>query len=247
MKLHALAPTGLLLLAAAAYADTAVYELDAKNSKEVSQAIRHVLESQCTAGPTPNPQENRNMCAVELLPSGQLLVEAPPASQAQVAAVLKAIATRNAAPAPRVTLQYWVLYGAPGKPDAADGSLKPLSAVLQQLERVHGELGFSVQDTVSITTQSGASGGSRGGSLSVNETLRASGDDLDLATSLQFAPRALFPDLNVNLSVSLTIKRGEFVVLGERSAVEITRDEANKAPPDIRQKPGMLFFVVHWQ
>lgn len=246
MKVHTLAPLGLLLLAATASADTAVYNLDAKNAKEIAEALQATLNSQCgltnqgASGVYPN-------CRVELLPTGQLLVEAPAASQAQVAAVLKAIAARNATPAPRVTLQYWVIYGEPGKPDATDASLKPLNAVLQQLERVHGELGFSLQDSVSITTQSGSSGGSRGGSLSVSESLRASGDDLDLSTSLQFAPRALFPDLNVNLSVSVTIKRGEFVVLGERSAVEIGHDEANKDLPDIRQKPGMLFFVVHWQ
>ena len=95
------------------------------------------------------------MCQVELLPTNQLLVEAPAASQAQVAAVLKAIAARSAKPAPQVTLQYWVLYGEPGKPDATDGSLKPINAVLQQLKRAHGELGFSVQDTVSMTSQYG--------------------------------------------------------------------------------------------
>jgi hypothetical protein len=247
MKLQTLAPLGLLLLAATASADTAVYDLDAKNAKEIAEAIRHVINAQCIAsGPSPVPVTNESMCHAELLPTGQLLVEAPAASQSQIAAVLKAIAARNVAPAPRVTLQYWVLYGAPGKPDAVDASLKPLNAVLQELKRAHGDLGFSVLDNVSITTQSGASGGSRGGSLNVNETLRASGDDLDLSASLQFAPRPLFGDLNVNLSVSVTIKRGEFVVLGERTAVEV-QGELGKEQLDIRQKPGMLFFVVHWQ
>jgi len=246
MRLHTLALLGLLLVAATAAADTAVYDLPAKNAKEIADAIRHVVDARCVTGPSPAPPVNQLMCSVELLPTGQLLVEAPAATQSQIAAVLKAIAARNAAPAPRATLQYWVIYGAPGKPDAADASLKGLNAVVQQLKRVHGELGFSVLDTVSITTQSGTSGGSRGGSLSVNETLRASGDDVDLAAMLQFAPRPLFGDLNVNLSVSVTIKRGEFVVLGERTAVEV-QGEPGKANLDIGQKPGMLFFVVNWQ
>lgn len=244
MRLHTLAPLlALVLVVGTASADTSLYDLPAKNAKEIAEALGHVLTAQCTSN---NGATNPGMCRVELLPTGQLLVEAPAASQAQVAAVLKAITARSAAPAPRATLQYWVIYGAPGKSDASDGSLKPLNAVVQQLKRVHGELGFSVLDTVSITTQSGTSGGSRGGSLNVNETLHASGDDLDLSASLQFAPRPLFGDLNVNLSVSVTIKRGEFVVLGERTAVEV-QGEPGKGDLDVRQKPGMLFFVVNWQ
>jgi hypothetical protein len=242
MKLHTLAPLGLLLIAATASADTAVYDLDASNAKAIAEALRHVLTAQCTSGPKDTPT-NQAMCEVELLPTGQLLVEAPAASQAQVAAVLKAIAARTAKPAPRATLQYWVLYGEPGKPDATDGSLKPINAVLQQLKRAHGELGFSVLDTVSMTSQFG--GVSKGGPLTVNETLRTSGDDLDLLASLAFAPRPLISDLNVSLNVSVTIKRGEFVVLGERTAVEVRADKDQ--PVDVRQKPGMLFFAVHWQ
>jgi hypothetical protein len=246
MKPRTLAPLALLLIAATASADTVVYDLDAKNAKEIAQALRSVLEAQCLSGPDSNPVTNASRCRVELLPTGQLLVEAPPASQQQVAAVLKAIAARNAAPLPRVELQYWVIYGAPGKPAGADASLKPPTAVLQQLERAHGDLSFSVLDTVSLTTQPGGIGVARGGSLSIDEGTHSSGADLDLNAHLQFAPRALFPDLNVDLKVSVTIKRGEFVVLGERTAVEV-HGEPGKAEFDVRQKPGMLFFVVHWQ
>jgi len=241
MKLRTLAPLGLLLLAAAAFADTAVYDLDAKNAKEIADAIRSVVEAQCVTGPAPNPVTNSSMCRVERLPTGQLLIEAPAASQAQVAAVLKAIAARNAGPTPRVTLQYWVIYGVLGKPDTADALLKPLSAVLQQLERVHGDLGFSVQDSSTITTQSGASGSAHGGSLNIDQTLRASGDNLDLIAHVTFARRPVMQDLNV----SVTIKRGEFVVLAERMADEPGKD-TGKDEPTKPEKAGMLFFVVHW-
>jgi len=243
MKLQTLASMGLLLLAATAFADTAVYDLDAKNAKEIADALGRVLTAQCTSGPK-DTVTNQSMCKVELLPTGQLLVEAPAASQAQVAAALKAIGARTAAPTPRVTLQYWVIYGAPGKPAGPDGQLP--TAVLQQLERAHSDLSFSVLDTVSLTTQPGGVGVARGGSLSIDQGTHSSGADLDLNTHLQFAPRALFPDLNVDLRVSVTMKRGEFVVLGERTAVEV-HGEPGKAEFDVRQKPGMLFFVVHWQ
>jgi len=234
MRAHAPAAIGLLLVAATAYADTAVYDLDAKNAKEIADAISHVIAARCTAGPSVAPV-NQQMCRVELLPTGQLLVEAPAAAQGQLAAVLKAVVARSATPAPRVTLQYWVIYGEPGKPDAADASLKPLSTVLQQLKRVHGDLGFSVQDTATITTQAGTNARAGGGSLEVNQNLRASGDGLDLVTQISFARKPVVHSLNVNV----TIKRGEFLVLGERT----TPGEPGKDQPE---KPGMLFYVVHW-
>jgi hypothetical protein len=247
MKLRTLAPLCLLLLAATASAETVVYDLETKNAanpKQIADALGRVLIAQCSAPPVSNP----GACKVELLQTGQVLVEAPPASQAQVAAVLKAIAARNAAPTARVTLQYWVIYGAPGKASTADPALKPLSAVVQQLERTHGDLAFSVLDTTSLMTQSGSSGGAHGGSLNVDQTIRVSGDDLDLLGRLEFAPKPLLPDLSVKLTVSVTIKRGEFVVLGEQSAVEVVGGQPGKDEQlDIRQKSGMLFFVVHWQ
>jgi hypothetical protein len=242
MKLRNLAPLSLLLLAATASADTAVYDLDAKNAKEIADALGRVLEGQCKVLPSNVQTTAPGMCKVELLPTGQLLVGAPAALQAQVASVVKAIAARDAAPAPRVTVQYWVIYGAPGKPSAADASLQPLDAVVQQLERTHAGLGFSVLDSTSLVTQSGSSGSAHGGSLNIDQTVRASVDDLALSAQIGFARRPVIQSLNVNV----TIKRGEFVVLGERTA-EPGQDESRKDEPDKGQKSGMVFFVVHWQ
>lgn len=245
MKLHALAAIALSLFAAAAYADTAVYDLDAKNAGEIARAIQATLTARCATIPSTVLTVSPNMCHVELLPTNQLLVEAPAPAQSQIAAALKVIAARNATatPAPRITLQYWVLYGDPSKPDAADASLKPLSSVLEQLKRPHGELGFSVQDSTSITTQSGASGSVHGGSLNIDQTLRASGDALDVAAQIQFARKPVIQGLNV----SVTIKRGEFVVLAERTATgEPGKDDTDKRAADKPEKPGMVFFVVHW-
>src|SRR5262245_36055850 len=117
MKLRILAPTVLTLVAAAAAADTAVYDLAANNAHETAEAINNALVAQC--GMPAATIGIISSCRAQLLPTGQLLVEAPAASQAKIAEVLKAIAARAAAPTPRVTLQYWVISGAPGKPDAA--------------------------------------------------------------------------------------------------------------------------------
>jgi hypothetical protein len=91
----------------------------------------------------------------------------------------------------------------------------------------------------SITTQSGASGAAHGGSLNIDQSLRASDDALDLAAQIQFARKPVIQGLNINV----TIKRGEFVVLAERTAGSSGGDDVDQSTMD---KPGMVFFVVHW-
>jgi hypothetical protein len=242
MTLRTLIPIGVLAVATTAAADTAVYDLDAKNAREIAQALQGVLAAQCQQPGSGNG--NAGACHLELLPTGQLLVAAPDGAQAQVAAVLKAIAARNAAPTPRVTLQYWVISGAPGKPDASDPALKPLNAVLQQLEKLHGELGFKVEDSVMLTTQSGTSASNGGGSFEVRENVRAAGDSVTADVRLKFTRMAPAPQQNQGapyvfvpsqseLSVSTAIKRGEYLVLGEGKL-------------DTADRPGTLFYVVHW-
>jgi len=223
MKLRLTALIGLFLLAGTAVADTVVYELDAKNAREIKEALNVVLAAQCQQ---PGFGSNPNACRAELLPTGQLLVTAPDAVQQQVGGVLKTIAARNAAPTPRVTLQYWVIYGEARKPDAADAALKQLDSVVQQLKRTHSDLGFSVLDSASLTTQSGTVAKAGGGALQISERVSANADSVNVSLQLTFTPAQA-------LNLEVTIRRGEYLVLGERSAGE----------PD---KPGKLFFVVHW-
>jgi hypothetical protein len=244
MKLVTLAPAALTLVAAAAAADTAVYDLPPNNAKETAEAIDNALHAQCGV---PYEQGVMSKCRAELLPTGQLLVEAPVNSQAKIAEVIKAIAARGAAPTPRVTLQYWVISGAPGKPDAADPALKPLNPVLQQLEKLHGDLGFKVEDSVMLTTQSGSGARNSGGSFEVTENVRANGDSLNADVQLSFTRMPSFPRQNQpqnqqiqvfqpfqsQLSVSTVLKRGEYVVLGERTF-------------NMPDQSGTLFYVVHW-
>ena len=249
MNLRNIAPLGLLLGVASAAADVVVYDLDAKNAREITEALQSTLGAQCQQGG--NNGTNPFACHAELLPTGQLLVTAPDTTQAEIAAVLKAIAARNAPPAPRVTLQYWVLYAESGKPDAPDAALKQLAPVLQQLERTRGDLGFSVLDSTSLTTQSGTTANSRGGALQItNQRVRANGDTVNAAIQLSFSPLpagasaaagadnaaeavAAAAVVAQALTVDVTIRRGEYLVLGERTAGE----------PD---KSGRLFYVVHW-
>jgi hypothetical protein len=235
MKLRALALLGIVVTASAS-ADTAVYDLGTNNAKETAEAINNALHAQCGI---PTGSENvaiMSKCRADLLPTGQLLVEAPAASQAKIAEVLKAIAARDAAPTPRVTLQSWVLSGMAGRPDSVDPALRPLSAVLQQLERLHGELGFAIEDSATLVSQSGTVGLSGGGPFSVTQNVRANGNDLSggLRISFQRPPTAQ------NLSLEVSMKRGEYLVLGERTfSVE---DETAVS----KTRRGTLFYIVHW-
>jgi hypothetical protein len=239
MKLCTLTLFGIAFAGSAA-ADTAVYDLGPNNAKETAESINNALHAQC-GQPNGTTGAVISTCRADLLPTGQLLVEAPANSQAKIAEVLKAIAARGAAPTPRITLQYWVISGAPGKPDAADAALKPLNPVLQQLEKLHGELGFKVEDSAMLTTQSGTRGQNGGGAFEVIENVRANGDSVNADIRLKFtrfptAPPAQgvpFAPLQSELSMSTVIRRGEYLVLGESKF-------------NTPGESGTLFYVMHW-
>ena len=187
MLLRTLALGGFLLAATAARAEIQVYEVDAQISAEVVSALNDALQKQCAgiAG---------KQCSARLLPSGQLLVEAPTETHGQIAAVLKAVAAHRAGPAPRVTLRYWVVVGTAGAASAADAKRAPpaaLQPVLQQLERVHGDLQFNVAGTAAVTSDgtSGAPAVANGGPLEVSQSARAVGDSLTASCQSRFQGR----------------------------------------------------------
>ena len=241
MKLYTLVPLGLLLIAATASADTAVYDLDAKNAKEIADAINDTLALQCRFAQ--NGAEFSS-CGAELLSTGQLLVEAPAASQAQVAAALKAIAARNSGPAPRITLQYsGHIWGARearrGRPCSKAAQRR--SSTARTCARRIGLLGARYREC-------------HGAVRDERELCRrAARDKPDRARdrrhrrSQRLSSSFHRPPASQTLKVSVTIKRGEFLVLAERTTEEPGKDTADK--PEKPEKPGRsgtLFYVVHW-
>src|ERR1044072_4087428 len=109
MKLKTLALFGIAVAPPAA-ADPAVSPLGASNPQETAQAINNAVKALCSRpGETAG---NANSCSAQLLPTGQLLVEAPTASQAKIAEGLKAIAAGGAAPTPRGPPHSWGVSGA---------------------------------------------------------------------------------------------------------------------------------------
>ena len=241
MTLRTLLLTGMALLAAAAaQAETRLYSVDATNAKEIADALAGVVRAQEACPPQLNAQGGvvQIRCHVELLPTGQIIVEAPGSVHAQIAAVLKAIDARDAEPTPRITLRYWVIAGFEGRaPTPPPSGLAP---VITQLQRLHGNLSFALEESATLTTESGSNAFSSEGELEVQNTVAVNGDSVRAEIHLEFNQRpgagcaqAGCQPFRQELGLTTTIRRGEYLVFGERAF----------DTPDGR---GTMFYVVNW-
>lgn len=226
-----------LLISSNAWADLKIYDVDPQYQQEILAALTDIL--------TPDPARGLIMDAhgrVELLPSGQILVNASAETLEQVEQVLQAIRTRSVPAAPRASLRYWALLGAPTQPANATstpGTPVPtvLNDVLAELRRVHGELTFRVIGSAALVTQSGQHGNVDGTTLSVRQMAHIQGDTLNADIRMELdgeapPPMVGYVDLG-DLALRTTLKRGEFVVLGENQVRGGGLD-------------GVVFYIVHW-
>lgn len=217
-------PIALVLLLAlaplASRADMRVYDVDASYRQEVFQILNKLLRAQ--ADPNAYPQLYGR---VEMLPSGQIVVDASPQRHAEIAALLQAIDREGVAEAPTVTLVYWALVGVPGTEDG--GNVPPvLEPVTRQLEARHGPLGFSVADAASIVSTSGQQAHIENGDWEVNQTVYPNQGRLNAEISIDRESQ--------ELHVVVPIEQGQYVVLGETTT---DVDDLNR---------GVIAFVVHW-
>lgn len=234
-----------LLISSTALADLKTYDVDPQYRQEIYAALQKIL--------TPTQSFSTGTYGqVELLPTGQILVNAPPATLVQVEAVLQAIRARPVAAAPRVELRYWAVLGsrAAANVSAATGTAPPrtLDAVLAELEALHGDLSFRVIGAAAVTTESGQPGEIAGMALDVEQRAYVQGDTLNADLSMRlrgptpaqgqgqgqgFVTFLGTVPMNGSLEVRTTLRRGEFVVLGQ--------SEFKGAGLD-----GPIFFIVHW-
>jgi hypothetical protein len=226
-----------LLMSPSAWADLKTYDIDPQYQQEIFAALTDIL--------TPDPARGLIMDAhgrVELLPSGQILVNASAETLEQVERVLQAIRTRSVAAAPRASLRYWALFGT--SPQPANAASEPgtsvptvLNDVLGELKRVHGELTFRVIGSAALVTQSGQHGNVDGTTLSVAQMAHIQSDTLNAEIEMALegqAPPPMFGRVDLgDLKLRTTLKRGEFVVLGETQLLGSGLD-------------GLVFFIVHW-
>ena len=112
-----------------------------------------------------------------------------------------------------------------------------LGPVLAELERLHGDLTFRVIGAATLTTESGQFGKVDGTTLQVAQTTYAQGESLNARIIIELLSRGgqIGPETNLRgkVDVQTTLRRGEFVVLGQSEAVGCGLD-------------GPVFFIVHW-
>jgi hypothetical protein len=235
----------ILLLAAifstAVKAELKVYDVGAEYRQEIFEALQGVF----------SPRHAPATGHVEMLPTGQILVETAPDRQAEVAAVLEAIDQRRADAAPRITLRYWAVLGNRAATEAAD-TPEILADVLADLERVHGDLAFRVLGNATLVTESGQSGSLSGQPLSVRQQTYVQGSLLNAELSISFSYRYLsgawsgaeqpnafqtLAEERQSLMLKTAMRPGEFVVVGENT---INADTLNG---ELR---GTIFYIVQW-
>ena len=229
----------LCVISTSAWADLRTYDVDSQYRQEIYVALRELLN---------------NMGRVEQLPTGQILVNASPEMLDQVEQLLRAIRARPPTATPRVTLRYWVVHGTRaesnartggqvtvtvvGTPNAPSAGPPPaaLNGVLTELRRFHGELTFGVVGTAAVVSESGQVGGVQGMPLRVEQRAHVQGDTLNADIDVRLLQPVTWdqrPQEVGKLEVRTSLKRGEFIVLGEGSQ-------------QINGNNGTLFYIVHW-
>lgn len=214
-----------LFIASTASADLRTFDVDPQYQMEIFGALQQVLSAP--------GQPTRGL--VQVLPSGQILVNADPPTLDQVDLVLKAISARRVAAAPRVELQYWAVIGSRAAAANPPGAAPPssLNAVLAELRRVHGDLQFRVLGTASLTTQSGQHGEVGGAPLHVEQTTFVQGESLNVRIEMLLQSTKPDGPPPSSIEVGTSLRRGEFVVLGQSEIVGGGLD-------------GPVFFIVNW-
>ena len=218
-----------VLLSSNAWADLKIFDVEPQHQQEVYFALRNVL--------IPEGVMMKANGRVELLPSGQILVNADAETLAQVEQVLQAIRARPVAAAPRVELRYWAVLGSRAVVANPPGTATPnaLSDVLVELKRLHGDLQFRVIGTAVLTTASGQQGEVGGMTLGVEQTAFVQGETLNARIEINLnRPREEpGPPTVGKVEVRTALRRGEFVVLGQGEYVGGGLD-------------GPIFYIVHW-
>ena len=230
-----------LLLAANAVAELRTYDVDFKYQQEVYRALSDILALDPNNALVPGMTYGR----VQLLPTGQILIDTTAETHEEIEKLLAEIKARQTGATPRVTLRYWVLLGSRAA-DATNDAPPILRDVLEELKRVHGDLSFRVLGTATLMSESGQVARVQSEPLTATQSVYVQGNTTSAMITLEYAetePRpgpsnstpfqTLLPPYKSNLTLNVTLERGEFLVLGENTV---------RTPP----LDGTLFYIAHW-
>lgn len=246
-----------LIATTSALAELRVYDVQEKYRQEVYSALRGVLR----------PQNQQPSGQIQMLPTGQILIDTSAQMHEQVAAILEDINAFQVEATPRVTLRYWAVLGTRGDSQDSqvpDGGAVPeiLADVLEELRRVHGDLSFRLLGNATLVTESGQRGGLQGDPLTINQIAWVQGATLNAELTInyeytvqtgQFRSRSDDSDSGggVNpfttiqrerqgVSLNTSIAQNEFVVVGENT-ITFSRSADDQGNLD-----GTIFYIVHW-
>jgi hypothetical protein len=237
-----------------ALAEMRTYDVEARYRHEVYTALVGVLSPQ---GPTPP------VGRVQLLPTGQLLIDTSAEMHAQVAAVLESIKNHRVEATPRVTLRYWAVLGTKGSPqDSSIGAIgagmkvpEILSGVLDQLRGVHGDLAFRLYGNATLVSESGQEGGLSGETLNISQRAYVQESKLNVELGIRFEygvvvgqypgsgdgqtnPYQMLQRFQQSVKLNTSLAPNEFVVVGENA---IRNSDRVTGGID-----GTIFYIVQW-
>lgn len=224
-----------LTISATAGAELKTYDVPPQLQQEIHAALERILNAS-----GPGIVQGGSYGRVQLLSTGQIIVNAPPETLEQVDQVLAAIRARPAAPAPRANLYYWAVLGSRAAAGDPPGTPPPssLNEVLEELRRLHGDLEFRVIGSASLATESGIPGSVSGTALEIDQSAYVQGETLNASIRMHLEgalpasdPPAQFQIGSINVRTAL--RRGEYVVLGQSEVAAGGLE-------------GPVFFIVHW-
>jgi hypothetical protein len=231
-----------LLFAANASAELRTYDVDFKYQQEVYRALVSILNNDPAIAAPAGLTYGR----VQLLPSGQIVVDTAPETHAQIEELLAAIKARQTDAAPRATFRYWAVLGTSAGPPPGDTPPPILRDVLAELGRVHGNLTFRVLGTATLVTESGQEGEVASEPLGAKQRVYVEGQTASAEIELNYVERTVPPQPEQNqpifttfspyqgrIELNVSLERGEFLVLGESTVRN-------------QQLNGTLFYIVHW-
>jgi hypothetical protein len=253
-KIHVAVTCLGLLLAANAAAEIRTYDVDFKYQQEVYGALVNILN----VDPGTSAAAGLAYGRLQLLPTGQIVVDTAPETHAQIEELLAAIRERQTDATPRVTFRYWAVLGTsednepgnqppPNRSVAQAAQLGFLSDVLDELMRVHGNLTFRVLGTASLVTESGQEGEVRSEPLGAKQLVYVQGQTASAEIEVNYVERTVpvmrqeqnqpifttFSPYEGKIALNVSLERGEFLVLGESTVRN-------------QQLNGTLFYIVHW-
>ena len=207
-------PAAALLLTSTAWSATRVYDVDPAYRQEVVAALTRMFRSV--------PEGRSNLAgSVQLLPTGQILVDTvSDERQAEVAAVLEAIANAEPEPTPIVSLRYWVLEGVPGG-DNTGNVPSQLNDAIRELESMYGELGIRVLESAMVSGRAGEQSMFESDTMELMQTAYVNGDQMNGNLMIETEYQELM--------VEVAIDRGDYLVLGSSNSGE-----------------GVIALVVNW-